>query len=1153
MLLLLHVYKGLYNSISLRYINYLLLNRKFLSASLYGIDEYKHNAYNEPAIKKTKEILKMFKKIFAALLATTLIAGSLSISSVSAVENNETNSDTAEIKTITPIIKNNITTYYDQDGKEVDPTLLNADVEVEKKLPSSYDLRDYGRSTSVKDQGNLGLCWDFASTASMESNILTQGLNNETADTLDLSEAGNSWYLHTNTKDTSSSIHNEYVNDPAKGTTGANSMFIADSLSSGYGAYPESMLEYESYSTGYPESMRFYSDYRLKDYVELDTTNTDLIKQRIMDFGAAYYTYDSQSEYYSYTDDGKVTFYDSNKSGEPAYSGHAVTIIGWDDNFSKENFGTENQPENDGAWLIKNSWGEVNPFDDPEITPDENYVGYFWASYESEVYEITQFEVQKSDKLENIYQHQVSALEYAEVDSAANIFTAKSTEELKQICFGNTGEVDANVSIYKLNENYSSPVDGKLLASFDANIDYTGTHMVECPDGIILNEGDVFSVVIDSDDKLYIKCKSEIDSNSEDVFGKSYIAINDNTWVDVAEDVIDTSYAAIKAYTSNVTVDKSQLNQAIEETSDFTADKNVPQSEIDEFNAILESAKKVASDENASQISINNAYCVLKGKYEELNHYCFHINSIEDFLEYSNSLRNDNSMGYKYVSLNTDLDLSGYVFDESINGDKTFTGTFDGNGHTIKNFTIAYSRQNSYGGLFAYTNNAIIKDVTFDNAHTNGTYGSGVISTVSSNTQFINCTVKNSVSIGDDAYYASVMAGASNNCTFTNCTIENSIASGANAETALFSVDVSSTNIYENCTATDYEVKSTESITDNMGFEVYFKNSSESTVGINSYVNITVTDDKCTIKELVGELESLVYGYRPLTAENGIYTIDKYIGTAVLYGKFAESENYTNFYSYPDLINEGVVLTGYGNPEATSIEIPTEILGAPVIGISDSFSAAPDPTQFTSLTIPSCIKTIPDNAFCELTNLETVIIEDGVEEIGNNAFKGCNLKQITLPDSIRTIGDYAFATCPSTSVVLGKNIEKIGTHAFGYTGHKTSGGKDLKIENFVVNGYAGTPAEEYAKSNGFTFVDLTTQQAVIPETSYDYSSYLKGDVNLDGEVNIADATLIQKYLVGTCELNEIQLSNALTGDSTEVSISDATRIMQYTAGIIESL
>lgn len=47
---------------------------------------------------------------------------------------------------------------------------------------------------------------------------------------------------------------------------------------------------------------------------------------------------------------------------------HDVVVVGWDDNFPKENFTI--QPEGDGAFICKNSWGE-------EFGDD----GYFYVSY----------------------------------------------------------------------------------------------------------------------------------------------------------------------------------------------------------------------------------------------------------------------------------------------------------------------------------------------------------------------------------------------------------------------------------------------------------------------------------------------------------------------------------------------------------------------------------------------------------------------------------------------------------------------------------------------------------------------------------------------------------------------------------------------------
>ena len=49
--------------------------------------------------------------------------------------------------------------------------------------------------------------------------------------------------------------------------------------------------------------------------------------------------------------DGTRTYHYPN--GSKKYSNHGVEIIGWDDNYPKENFKYE--PEGNGAWLIKNS------------------------------------------------------------------------------------------------------------------------------------------------------------------------------------------------------------------------------------------------------------------------------------------------------------------------------------------------------------------------------------------------------------------------------------------------------------------------------------------------------------------------------------------------------------------------------------------------------------------------------------------------------------------------------------------------------------------------------------------------------------------------------------------------------------------------------
>ncbi len=1022
----------------------------------------------------------MLKQVVSSVLITALLAGSVSLVPASAAENNKA-SDTSEIKTITVGIKDDVKTYYDENGNDVNPTKSNSPLRLKTNLPSSYDLRDYGRSTSVKNQGSEGLCWAFASTASVESSILTKGLSKETADTLDLSEGGNSWYIHTNTTDTSSPLYNEYMHDIKKGGKGGLSIYVADSLSSGYGTYPESMLKYEDYMINdYPEDYRFYSDYRLKDYNEFDVTNVDLVKQRIMDVGAAYYAFNCFMVNYYHTEYGMETYYDNGTSvnGDTRPTPHAVTIIGWDDNFSKENFNPKMQPENDGAWLCKNSWGEGPAVGDDNFVPDEEYTGYFWVSYETDASEISQFEMQSTDKLDNIYQHQVEGRSFLEVDSAANIFTAKSEEELEQVCFGNTGAVDVNISIYKLNKDYASPIDGKLLSSFDTSVAYTGTHMIDCPEDIMLSEGDVFSVVIDvaskENDMGYIKYKAE-NNYSTEATGKSFFTLEDGKWIDVAEYKGDrdkaydkdyeekeyVSYMAIKVYTSNPKVDKSKLTELVDKSNSIAYDKNIKQADFDKFKEAVNSAENVLADENMSQTAVNNAYCILNKEFKTISNYCCYINSSDEFLKYYDDVCNGKA-DYKYVELNADIDLSDYVFTESMYTEEKFTGEFNGNGYTISNFKFIAESLFEYGGLFANAENAIFKNVTFENAYLEDGNGTGIIAGISRETDFINCNVKNS-KVRISGINAALFSASAMRSTFTDCTVEDCLVSSDSAA-GVFATDE---EIHiDNCRVTNCTVFATEKVYDSNGllYECYSNDMDAKPI-------IKLTNDKCTIEPFIGPIESVELNGVKILATDGVYCIDKdesndSVMSDITFGEFEKNEDYF-FSCYSD--TKEIVLSGYRKND-TDIVIPSVLYGHTVAYIQGRFD------KVASITLPKTIKSITE----------------------------------------KTLG-------------------------YTYTDNAI-----MPIEGFVIKGYAGTAAEEYAKANGFTFVDLTASMSV-------------GDVNLDGTIDVNDVTYLQMHLAGyknsdgsamidTTDEDMFKITDANADN--DIDVNDVSYIQMMIAGLI---
>lgn len=66
------------------------------------------------------------------------------------------------------------------------------------------------------------------------------------------------------------------------------------------------------------------------------------------------------------------------------------------------------------------------------------------------------------------------------------------------------------------------------------------------------------------------------------------------------------------------------------------------------------------------------------------------------------------------------------------------------------------------------------------------------------------------------------------------------------------------------------------------------------------------------------------------------------------------------------------------------------------------------------------------------TNIEEVVIPEGVTEIGEYAFSGCyNLRRVTFPSTLTTIGQYAFCDCIGLKeLTIPRKVSEIGRGAF---------------------------------------------------------------------------------------------------------------------------
>lgn len=131
----------------------------------------------------------------------------------------------------------------------------------------------------------------------------------------------------------------------------------------------------------------------LQDAVIINERDYSQIKQLIMQYGAV------QSAIYSQPDIRSLSAYYNEENAAYYYPesqecNHDIDIIGWDDTYPKENFVTE--PEKDGAFICKNSWGA-----------DFGQNGFFYISYEDPnigVYGVSYTGVEDADNYDRIYQ-----------------------------------------------------------------------------------------------------------------------------------------------------------------------------------------------------------------------------------------------------------------------------------------------------------------------------------------------------------------------------------------------------------------------------------------------------------------------------------------------------------------------------------------------------------------------------------------------------------------------------------------------------------------------------------------------------------------------------------------------------------------------------
>lgn len=405
----------------------------------------------------------------------------------------------------------------------------------EKVFPANFDLRDVGRVTSVRDQGKCGSCWAFAAYGSLESTYLT-----------DTGTAEN--FSENNMKNLCS---NRYPDGFDRGPcNGGNAMMSAAYLTRGSGPIREADDPYALPvpSNISPTDLPPVLDVNEVTFLPARTGPLDngLLKQTLMDEGALRVRF--LVNWSCFSDD--ITTYYHPDEGYPTVGGHAVTLVGWDDDFPKDAFAVE--APDDGAFILKNSWGTGVGED-----------GYFYISYYDRTLDTGEpalFTGVPADTERQIYQYDpLGATRYIGNGEnttyyGANVFTADNYEELTDVSFyTNEPETDYTVAIFT---NFTTPPGDTAPVAWTAGTSaLPGYHTISLPDSVPLMPGEVFSVVLEvtsptCSHPLVVEMPIEdYSSGATAEAGESYVSADGETWEDLTIGYPDTN-VCIKAHTS---------------------------------------------------------------------------------------------------------------------------------------------------------------------------------------------------------------------------------------------------------------------------------------------------------------------------------------------------------------------------------------------------------------------------------------------------------------------------------------------------------------------------------------------------------------------------------------------------------------------------
>ena len=377
----------------------------------------------------------------------------------------------------------------------------NIDIATYALYPGTYNANEEGFVTEVKNQRNTSLCWAFSLASNLETSLLTRGQKY-----YDLSEEQLAYFWANRVNDPLGNTPNDKITRTQSDYHGTGNGRVASFfLSTWSGMTTEEKVPFQSSAVTWPDSLAYDTSAYMEDAIFSQYT-VERTKQLLMEYNSVSAMIYMLDNYY-YPD---TASYSCPQSG---LVNHAVTIVGWDDTYSKENFPSASGVNNDGAWIVKNSYGK-----------NWGKNGYFYLSYEDKsITNLVSNTASTSEEYNNNYFYDGAAAGTFTFPSStinkgyyvSNIFKATAgngkDEELGEIVTAVPQDnTDFQIQVYTDLKNTSDPTSG--TPTYAEPVDYTqplaGIHTIRLNTPVKIPQGTFYSVVIripDGSNKFYVE------------------------------------------------------------------------------------------------------------------------------------------------------------------------------------------------------------------------------------------------------------------------------------------------------------------------------------------------------------------------------------------------------------------------------------------------------------------------------------------------------------------------------------------------------------------------------------------------------------------------------------------------------------------------